>query len=190
MTTSAATRSGFIAAILAGHGILLFLLLEHSGAARRQAPAAESGKPIYMVPISVPVDRAASALRKPVTDTPTAGPTSPIPESVLPGPDELHVRGGDRSIDWNRETVSAAQEAVEPRTQTSRGHRAGDIETLGPGRERRWVSEKCFWEFGNPPPLFAEPGPRIQAIHCVSGSTEPNGHLLDEIKPRYLQKTD
>jgi hypothetical protein len=61
---------------------------------------------------------------------------------------------------------------------------------VGPGIERRWVSENCFWEFGRPPPLFTGPLPRINQVQCKLGPAEPNSHLFDEIKPGYLKKRD
>lgn len=65
--------------------------------------------------------------------------------------------------------------------------RAGLIEEPGPGIERRWISEKCYREFGQPPELFAAQGPRVNPVHCMLGPSSVDGDLFDHLKPKYLK---
>jgi len=60
---------------------------------------------------------------------------------------------------------------------------------IGPGIERRWVSGRCYWEFGRPPDLLWSPGPRINPLRCMAGSGSADGDLFEHLKPKYLQPT-
>lgn len=203
-------RTIFVAAILFGHGLIVLLLLGRAQE-RRVIPESDIGTlPIYITPMtprttrnqthkvattrSAPRD-AETSINPPITPTPPA-PGVPTP----PNP----------PIDWASEAQQAARRAAQPDeraqfirrdesilrpgpAQPARGdrpHRAGDIEMVGPGIERRWISENCYWEFGRPPPLFTGPLPRLHQVHCKPGALEPAGDLFDEIKPGYLKEKD
>jgi hypothetical protein len=213
----------FMVAILLGHGLIVYLLLDRTGMLRAAATGEELWSRVYISPLS---DRRAPSPPSTVPDNPAKADTrrssrevkafvpGPIVEQVpLITPKEPAPSDTSPSIDWSREAEDAARRAVllgandrdfsdstkdetrprrkiEEAPKTERGHRAGDIEMVGPGIERRWVSENCFWEFGRPPPLFAGPLPRIHQVQCKLGPADPNSHLFDEIKPRYLKKQD
>lgn len=212
-------RFAFVAAILVGHGLLIYLLLDRSGIFRRETQDAELWNRVYIASIPSLTERAksqemataASATRRPERDTAPIDLEPLAREEVSPVPDGLPPSDSAPSIDWKQEATGAARRSVELGTKArefsdltrddsvlrkkieeapkvSRGHRAGDIEMVGPGIERRWVSEKCYWEFGTPPPLFAGQGPMTNPLHCMIGSVEPNSHLFDEIKPKYLRE--
>jgi hypothetical protein len=69
-------------------------------------------------------------------------------------------------------------------------HRAGEIQVLVPGIERRWLSERCYMEFGHPPELFAGRGPRVNPVRCNVGPDEVRGDLFDHLKPDYLKQRE
>jgi hypothetical protein len=68
--------------------------------------------------------------------------------------------------------------------------RAGYVESLGPGYERRWLSSRCYREFGAPPSLSGGTGFIGTPITCLIGSGPPNGHLFDHLKPKYLSEQE
>ena len=69
-------------------------------------------------------------------------------------------------------------------------HRAGSIEILGPGYERRWISSRCYREFGGPPSLLAGTGFKVTPTTCLVGSGPPDSDLFEHLKPEYLRRKD
>jgi hypothetical protein len=213
----------FMAAILFGHGLIVYLLLDRTGMLRVAVASDELWSRVYIAPIpdrrppsplSSALDNPAGAdTRQPTIKAPVFVP-SPLVEKVPPTTSSDPVASDTAPpIDWAREAEDGARRSVQlgasgrlfsdstrDETRTRRepeevpkadpGRRAGVIEMVGPGIERRWISQKCYWEFGQPPPLFAGPGPKTNQVHCMVGSAEPNSHLFDEIRPRYLRKKD
>jgi hypothetical protein len=219
--TPAQPRVAFVVAILVGHGLMIYLLLDRSGILRRETPDAELWSRVFISSIptraaqadSHKLTSATSAKQKPEIDNVPVD-TAPLAQEVAtPAQIELPSSSSAPSIDWTHEATVAARRSVEQGSKgrdfgdstrddsvlrkkiqeaphVNHGRRAGVIEMVGPGVERRWVSERCYWEFGSPPPLFSGPGPTLNPLHCMIGPSDPNSHLFDEIKPRYLQDKD
>jgi hypothetical protein len=69
-------------------------------------------------------------------------------------------------------------------------HRAGAIEILGPGYERRWISSRCYREFGGSPSLLAGHGFKVTPISCLVGSGPPDSDLFEHLRPEYLRRKE
>lgn len=66
--------------------------------------------------------------------------------------------------------------------------KAGYIEMLGPGIERRWISSRCYRDFGRPPDRIAGTRPDLNPINCMVGPGAVRDDLFDHLKPDYLEE--
>ncbi|MEO8316668.1 MAG: hypothetical protein ABI645_17955 [Pseudomonadota bacterium] len=184
--------------------------------ARTSSPKRESAEefsslPIYLTPIIVQPEtprtlRASESVRRAQrrsAETTAITVAEPLPDTDLAIPLPR--------VDWAQEVVTTVEAVTrskrEPRKfgalqkkeslpdeESARpliqppAHRAGEIEVLGPGIERRWLSENCFMEFGHPLlELFPAPGPKVNPVRCRMGSAV-DGHIFDHLKPEYLKQ--
>jgi hypothetical protein len=68
--------------------------------------------------------------------------------------------------------------------------KAGYIEMLGPGVERRWINSRCYRDFGRPPDRIAGTRPDLNPTNCLVGPGAVRDDLFDHIKPGYLEDKD
>ena len=98
------------------------------------------------------------------------------------------AQSGARFRQFGKAPADAAPEDKAPEGVFDRGppHRAGDIEQVAPGIERRWLNPYCYREFGRRPELFTASPFRGNPVRCnlpAEGDTD----LFDHLKPKYLQ---
>jgi hypothetical protein len=195
--------------VVLGHGLLIYLLTLHSNASRTESTDEFRSVAIYLAPI-VELEQGAPRKNSVVEATPTnrqkhkesTAIALPVPQAV-PSADIAQP-------DWAMEAEEAAQRianSVAPRRgfgkpsednvatdkppvgifERGSPHRAGDIEMIGPGIERRWLNENCFQEFGHLPELFPAPGLRVNTVRCLVGRAA-DGTLFEHLKPGYLKQ--
>lgn len=68
--------------------------------------------------------------------------------------------------------------------------RAGYVEMLEPGVERRWVSSRCYREFGKPSLVIPGTRPDLNPLTCLTGKGPVRDDLFDHLKPDYLKQED
>lgn len=68
--------------------------------------------------------------------------------------------------------------------------KAGYVEMLGPGRERRWINSRCYRDFGKPPYTITGTRPDLNPINCMVGPGSPRSDLFDHLKPDSLKDQD
>lgn len=197
-------------AILLGHAGVIALLLRRAMVAPAPEREVLTVYPIHLMPmvepqptsprLENPARRRATTL--PVTPTivvPAAEPQQGLVVEPVQPPDwgEEGSRAAERIVRGNpapRQFGEARQKpeplAEPPSVFTKPAHVAGEIQVLGPGVERRWVSEHCYVEYGHPPPLFPGAGPRVNPVRCNVGSREARGDLFDHLKPKYLKQQE
>ena len=204
------SRGVVVVAIFIGHAVLIYVLTRTPSLERETADQFSS-RPIYLTPFIVePVAARRSRVltpRREVRPTATESTALTIAEPV---PSSETADTPSPQVDWAQEATAAAREVTRPKSGPRQfgdrpeeepppqgkydrpllkppAHRAGDIEMLGPGIERRWVSENCYMEFGHPlPELFPAPGPKVNPVRCRLGSVD--GHIFDHLKPEYLKQ--
>jgi hypothetical protein len=102
----------------------------------------------------------------------------------------------DESVpQWDLSTSGHREFGAMPKEEASsqeapveffRKSRAGEIEMIGPGLERRWISDRCYMEFGHPPDLFFSLAPKANMAYCLAPRL-PRDDLFDHLKPEYLK---
>ncbi len=197
--------------IIAGHAVLIYLMATSRTPHRLDRVEEFHSQPIYLLPFieeppQVPrADVPAPAIRpRPVVAESTAI-TIAEPQQV-PAVENAQAP----QVDWANAATTAiqnmARNATVPETFGERKQEeapakgppgifekqspreAGYTEELAPGITRRWLSEKCYMEFGHLPELFPTPGPKFIPVRCIVGSAEVEGKLFDHLKPDYLKK--
>jgi hypothetical protein len=68
--------------------------------------------------------------------------------------------------------------------------KAGYVEMLGPGRERRWINSRCYRDFGKPPYTIPGTRPDLNPINCMVGPGAVRSDLFDHLKPDNLKDQD
>jgi hypothetical protein len=123
------------------------------------------------------------------------------PPETEPGPRER--------IDWASQAAQAARQWAEPDSgpmqfgpaipgdepkdpprnifESNSPRRAGYIEMIEPGVERRWISSRCYREFGAKGVQFPGALPTINPVTCLIGSGPVRDDLFDHLKPEYLK---
>jgi hypothetical protein len=189
------SRTLVFAGILAGHAVLIYVMATSSTEARLDAENEFHSLPIYLIPLieeptPIPIAKmSASIVNAQSYLTVTENTSIAIAE-----PRQVPAAEGTQppKIDWAREAGTAIQEMSEsksgsltfrdrPKEESSSdkkplgvferkpAHRAaGIIEELGPGLERRWLSERCYIEFGHLPELIPGRGPRVNPVRCMT----------------------
>jgi hypothetical protein len=207
------SRTLIFVAILASHAVLVYVMATSSTGMRPDIDNGFHSQPIYLIPFieelpPIPKEK----LPAPTIETQSYSTGSASIEFVAPqeAPDSLGTQS--RTIDWTKEAEIAIQEMSQskPGSQNFRDrpeedppsgkkplgvferkptHRAaGVIEKLGPGLERRWLSERCYIEFGHLPDLVRGTAPRVNPVRCIMGSSSVDGDLFDHLKPGYLKR--
>jgi hypothetical protein len=169
-------------------------------------------QPIYLMPLI----EEPPPVRRAEVPAPTIRPQPVLPESTaitLTEPQQVPAVENTPAprVDWAKEATTAIRNMAQsgsgpvafgerpkdeaPAAKGPRGlfekqspREAGYTEELGPGITRRWLSEKCYMEFGHPPELFPGPGPKFIPVRCIVGSSEADGDLFDHLKPEYLKR--
>ncbi|HWL62770.1 MAG TPA: hypothetical protein VNQ32_08225 [Steroidobacteraceae bacterium] len=65
--------------------------------------------------------------------------------------------------------------------------RAGIVEMIEPGVERRWINSRCYREFGRKRDQVAGTRPDLNPVSCLIGSGPVRDDLFDHLKPDYLK---
>jgi hypothetical protein len=65
--------------------------------------------------------------------------------------------------------------------------KAGYIEMIEPGVERRWINSRCYREFGTKGVQLPGALPNINPVTCLIGSGPVRDDLFDHLKPEYLK---
>jgi hypothetical protein len=191
-------------------------MAQHISVPRTVAEGVFSPAPIHLMQIveTQPVSpgRSRQQVRDVVSPTlpedPRAASEVPLnPQTNAPASPSIEDSAGARK-DWTGAAVEADRQisrwkhngfgegpadeplsAKKPLGVFERGspHRAGDIELFEDGVERRWVSSRCYRDFGGPPDSLARRNPGLNLLHCSAGPREVDGDLFDHLKPGYLK---
>ncbi|MET0280263.1 MAG: hypothetical protein ABW278_03945 [Steroidobacteraceae bacterium] len=200
-------RPVVVVVILLGHAALIAMMVKRAGVTPDPQGDDVLTLPIHLMPMTPP----AKAIQRGESVQPQRAPSQPVPASVVapPAPDSNH----DAVVtapppDWLGEGRRVAEELSRPRAAprafgpappkpvdieppsvfNKPAHHAGEIQVIGQGIERRWLSEHCYMEFGHLPPLFPVPGPRVNPVRCNAGSDEVRGDLFEHLRPKYLKQ--
>ncbi len=209
---SSQSRTLVWAGILAGHAVLIFVMATSRTPQRLESVAEVHSLPIYLTPL---IEEPPPIRRKVAPAPIIKAPSIAAESTAITTTEPQQVSAVDSppmpQVDWGKEATKAirnmAQSESGPATSADRpqdeapsvkGPRgifekrspreAGYIEELAPGITRRWLSEKCYQEFGHLPPLFADQRPAANPVRCIIGSSEPDGDLFDHLKPEYLKR--
>lgn len=68
--------------------------------------------------------------------------------------------------------------------------KAGYIEMIEPGVERRWINSRCYREFGRKGVQLPGALPNINPVTCLIGSGPVRDDLFDHLKPEYLKDNE
>jgi hypothetical protein len=205
------SRAPIVVAILAAHAVLITIMATSRSAHRPEAMTEFHSLPIYLMPLVEedlpPVSRTQEARPRirmqpvpvPLQSTAiTIAAPEQVPASTEPAgpPVDWAIAGAiaARNAGERPATVTFGKQPEEEQRKEPRGifekkspREAGYIEEIAPGVTRKWMSDKCYMEFGHPPPLFAGQGPAVNPVQCVMEG-EPDGVLFDHLKPKYLKK--
>jgi hypothetical protein len=203
--------------ILLGHAMLLCFISRQAPVQRDAEGDDFSTAPIYVMPIAgsrqetpPPPRRADNATALPVQQegsgddgevleaaATTAPASQPVNEGesarldLLNAPAEVaRLLEQSRHLGFAEPPEDDVLRQKEPPGVFERGppHRAGDIEIFERGFERRWVSSSCYQEYGVPRDPLARTIPRVNPVHCLSGSRAVDMDLFDHLKPGYLKQ--
>lgn len=201
-------RLVFLTIILLSHAVAIYYMGWRTHAPRVAQGSEFPALPIYIVPMpelerTEPRNVKTHPVRvKPPEPQESAAIATPLPK---PAPDNEQARP-----DWANEAKQAAQRLARsqyerkgmgaapeddaPTKRPSDGiyekenpHRAGDVQVLGQGIERRWISPRCYREFGHIPKPYTGTGINTLPITCL-GPSPPRGDLFEDLKPDYLKK--
>ena len=204
-------RIAVLAGTVLSHALLIWVMATRTTDLEPESADEFSSSPIYLQPLIVePVaprrSQAMTLVRKSQPrHAESAAITAEQPEQA-PAPSDTP----EPQVDWANEATTIARKLADPESgpvQFGNRHkeapptddryihplikppvrRAGLIEMVGPGIERRWLSERCYIEFGRLPELFPAPGPRVNPVRCMIGPSI-DGHIFDHLKPKYLQQ--
>jgi hypothetical protein len=209
-------RALVLAVIVLGHAVLIHFMAQHISVPRILEADGFSAVPIHLMQIVEPEQAPPRRNRRENRPVASLAPLiDPVDEDNSPESREIAtppmqsatVVPGVR-MDWTGEAANADQQIAQARRKGfgeapqdsmpaekkplgvfERGppHRAGDIELFEDGVERRWISSRCYLDFGGPPDPLARRKPRVNPVQCMLGSSEPDGDLFDHLKPRYLK---
>jgi hypothetical protein len=134
---------------------------------------------------------------------PTAPPDSRASAPItMPVPEQVPEKA-EAGPDWGNEAKEAAERWVRkhadeiklPTRKAPIGifdiespHKAGDVDILGPGIERRWLSKSCYREFGHMPKPYTGREMNFPVPISCLGPSKPRGDLFEELKPEYLKQ--
>lgn len=198
------------AAVVAGHVVLIYLMARTTELARDNADGFSSLQihiwPLSEEPATPRISRVAPARKVEPRSAESVAITITEPQQAPDTPGTSIPQ-----VDWAQEAAAVIQDMTRPKSGPRQfgdrqkeepppddryihplvkppAHRAGDIEILGPGIERRWLGERCYMEFGHPLlELFPAPGPKVNPVRCMMGSSV-DGHIFDHLKPEYLKQ--
>jgi hypothetical protein len=207
------SRPFLLAGILVAHALLIYWMAMSRISLRPERSAEFRSQPIFLMPLieePPPLRRAITPAPAPANRSQVVPTESTAITLVEPVPVAPAGNPPDFPIDWNLEAAKAIQKMeqsdsnavlfgdlpqAEQTTKAPHGvfekrnpREAGYIEELAPGITRRWISEKCYQEFGHLPPLFAGQGPAVNPVRCIMEG-DPYGDLFDHLKPEYLKKS-
>lgn len=193
--------------------MLIYVMATSTTAVRLEIENGFHSLPIHLIPLIE--ERTPIRIAKAPAPNNKAESYSTESESIaIAEPQQVPAAEGTQpsKIDWAKEAETAIQElsqskpgsptfGARPKEEPTSdkkplgvferkpAHRAaGIIEELGPGLERRWLSEKCYIEFGHLPELIPGSGPRVNPVRCMMGSSSVDGDLFDHLKPGYLKR--
>lgn len=197
---------------------LFSIRIEGPSGAQRAAPSAMPIHLMLMTSREMPLaaDRGESGVSSMVA--PVHGMTEALPESLPEStaiilPSTASVAGPVESTDWVAESGRIARQLAEA-TSGSRAfgdgaeeerlpdaaapnffeskspRKAGYVEMLGPGVERRWISSRCYREFGKPRDRIAGTRADLNSTQCLVGPGPVRDDLFDHLKPDYLEGND
>jgi hypothetical protein len=196
--------------VVLGHSVLIYLIAMHGHSARTVVVDEVPSIPIYLTPL-MEVEQEAPRKADVADHTTSKKPLRKESISItLPVKQPTQIAEISRQ-DWASEAQEAARRmanSVAPRRgfgkppeedvvidkppvgifERGSAHRAGDIEMIGPGIERRWYSDRCFQEYGHLPDLFPAPGLRINPVRCTRGPRNADGTLFEHLTPEYLKQ--
>ena len=112
-------------------------------------------------------------------------------------------------IDWALQAAQAARRWAEPDSgpmkfgpaqpgdepddpprnifESNSPRKAGYIEMIAPGVERRWINSRCYREFGTQGVQLPGALPNINPVTCLIGAGPVRDDLFDHLKPEYLK---
>jgi hypothetical protein len=210
-------RAMALVVILLGHAVLIHFMAQHVSASRILEAEEFSAHPIHLLqivePEQEPPRRSRQESRPVALPAPQIDPDEQgqSPESTEIGaPQQQTVAEVPRAqMDWTGAAAKADQQIAQSRRKGfgaapqddppsekkplglfERGpqHRAGDIEMFEDGVERRWVSSRCYRDFGGPPNPLARRNPRVNPLHCLLGPSAVDEDLFDHLKPGYMKR--
>lgn len=197
----------FIVIILLGHAAALHFFsirIADSRSVRRAQPMAlpirlvltplpqKSAQPARVSTREVPRDVATPVqmsadirLEQPVADRPDWGVEAGRIARQL-----AETGSGPKVFGQAGEADEPGEPAVPNFFESESPRKAGYVEMLGPGLERRWINSRCYREFGRPPDRIAGTRPDLNPIQCMVGPGSPRSDLFDHLKPDNLKDRD
>jgi hypothetical protein len=209
------SRVVFVAIILLGHAAAIHVLMVRIEVRPADQQAGLVALPVHLVPLPPP-ERATSPERHALPTQRRMVPPGrrltiePPREAAISNPSldaDANVRPdwaaqGERiarqwpQTDPGRRTFgnTVQDEPPDPVApdifENKSPRRAGYAEMIAPGVERRWISERCYREFGRPPDRIAGTRADLNPITCLISQGPVRSDLFDHLKPEYLKKRE
>ena len=209
-------RALVLAVILLGHAVAVYLLSVRIDRPQPRPDAEFLSLPIRLMPLPEPPrsttppregpDRLVIEPRRPVNEDAPPDPTERSTAITLPsaevesqdpinwiGQMEARAKGfGDPApgpMEFGLDTNQPQPEEPAPLNifRSNSPRRAGYVEMLEPGVERRWVSSRCYRDFGKPALIIPGTRPDLNPMTCLVGEGPVRDDLFDHLKPDYLQ---
>ena len=204
----------FLAVILLAHAVAIYFLSSGTNAPGIVRGDEFPALPIYITPMLEPQQQESRSPRAKLA--PMKREESPASTAIVtpvPPPEGPVAPAADSRPDWESAATEAAERLARSEAEGDRkymeetrrdglpsdkappgvfdrdSHHAGDVQVLGPGIERRWISARCYREFGLPPGLLADSRFNVLPITCL-GPQPPDSDLFDHLKPGYLERKD
>ncbi len=209
-------RVVIFATVLTGHAVAIYLLAVSGDVQVYPRSVKLLTFPIRLAP-NFPVESPPLPQGEMTRHVPEPAPRladeAPLPSvistSSLPEPDPTPGEG----VDWAGQAEKRSRNWVEPESaplkfgssgqsedptqelgrnifESRSPRRAGFVEMIEPGVERRWLSSRCYREFGKRRDSVADTRPDLNPVTCLMGSGPPRDDLFDHLKPDYLKDAE